>query len=336
MLLFVNSLAHFFVDGVCVSALFSAGREAKSLALAVVLYNTLAFSTQCLVGLWLDRSNRIRFCTPASMLLVVAAYLLPLRYMMRICIAGIGNSLFHVAAGAVTLRNSVGKAWPLGIFVAPGAFGVTLGTSFPQCGKYLSIGLIVCAAAHCFLIPKLATSEVGLTMEPPEHFPLSILLLLTVAVAVRAIGGTAVRFPWNVGAGDSFLITGFVFAGKALGGFVCDRFGAKKTALFSVPIAALLIAFLASYPVPALIGQLLLNLTMPVTLMLLYLSIPDAPAFAFGLAASALWPGTIAGLLFQFSEPALSMCIIFSFIFGLFAILLSIRIIKRYKGVIHL
>ena len=39
-------------------------------------------------------------------------------------------------------------------------------------------------------------------------------------------------------------------------------------------------------------GQFLLNLTMPVTLWLLYLAMPDSPGFAFGLAASALWPGT--------------------------------------------
>ena len=75
---------------------------------------------------------------------------------------------------------------------------------------------------------------------------------------------------------------------------------------------------------------------MPVTLWLLYLSIPDAPAFAFGLAASALWPGTIAGLLFQLSGPSLTAWLLLSFLFALFAILISIRRIKRYHEEIHL
>ena len=114
-------------------------------------------------------------------------------------------------------------------------------------------------------------------------------------------------------------------AGKTLGGFVCDRLGAAKTAWLSIPLAAVCIAFFSGYAVPSLLGQLLLNLTMPVTLWLLYRAMPGEPAFAFGLAASALWPGTIAGMLFQLTGPALWACVIVSFAFGLFAILYSVK-----------
>ena len=60
---------------------------------------------------------------------------------------------------------------------------------------------------------------------------------------------------------------------------------------------------------------------MPVTLWMLFRLLPDDPAFAFGLAASALWPGTIAGALFTLTGPALWACVIASFLFGLVAIL---------------
>ena len=60
---------------------------------------------------------------------------------------------------------------------------------------------------------------------------------------------------------------------------------------------------------------------MPVTLWMLFRLLPDDPAFAFGLAASALWPGTIAGALFTLTGPALWACVIVSFLFGLVAIL---------------
>ena len=79
--------------------------------------------------------------------------------------------------------------------------------------------------------------------------------------------------------------------------------------------------------IPSLLGQFLLNLTMPVTLWLLYRAMPGEPGFAFGLAASALWPGTIAGMLFQLTGPALWVCVIVSFVFGLFAILYSTKIL---------
>ena len=70
---------------------------------------------------------------------------------------------------------------------------------------------------------------------------------------------------------------------------------------------------------------------MPVTLWLLYRAMPDFPGFAFGLAASALWPGTIAGRLMHLTGPLLWLCVIVSFVFGLGAILWSERKMIR-KG----
>ena len=121
----------------------------------------------------------------------------------------------------------------------------------------------------------------------------------------------------------------FVFAGKTAGGFVCDRIGAVKSAWISIVPAALLTAFAASSMGLSLLGQLLLNLSMPITLWLLYKLMPDEPGFAFGLAASALWPGTIAGMLFRLTGPALWLCVILSFAVGLFAIIYSVKVLER-------
>jgi MFS family permease len=120
-------------------------------------------------------------------------------------------------------------------------------------------------------------------------------------------------------------MVGFVFVGKAAGGFICDRLGAKKSALLSLPFAALLIAFCSAWMLPSLVGQFLLNLSMPVTLWLIYRAMPDAPGLAFGLAASALWPGTIAGGGLKLTGPALWSCVLVCFIVGLAAIIYSER-----------
>ena len=50
MMLFIHSVSHFLVDALSITILFHEGVDANLLAIAVVLYNTLAFSTQCLVG----------------------------------------------------------------------------------------------------------------------------------------------------------------------------------------------------------------------------------------------------------------------------------------------
>ena len=89
--------------------------------------------------------------------------------------------------------------------------------------------------------------------------------------------------------------------------------------------AAVCIAVFSAYPAPSLLGQFLLNLTMPVTLWLLYRAMPAEPGFAFGLAAAALWPGTVAGMLCANMCAALRFCVVVCFVFGMAAILYSVK-----------
>lgn len=72
-----------------------------------------------------------------------------------------------------------------------------------------------------------------------------------------------------------------------------------------------------------------MNLTMPVTLWLIYLALPDSPGFAFGLAASALWPGTLAGGMIKLSGAWQSALILVSFSFGLAAIFIAAKKLEK-------
>ena len=332
MTLALNSFAHFLVDALCVTTLFSSGEAGDRLLIAILLYNTLAFSTQCIVGLLVDRCKTCKAPEAASIVCVVLGFALPLPFYLRIALVGLGNSVFHVTAGTVTLRQSGGKAWQLGVFVAPGAFGVTLGTLFPRWGLLLSALTLLCAAAILLTQKEDVCSPSSLTLPQGAGFPVLPAVLLACAVAVRALGGVAVSFPWKQSALHAFVMTFFVFAGKTVGGFLCDRFGAKRSAWISIPLAAVCIAFFNTNMPLSLLGQFLLNLSMPVTLWLLYLLMPDAPAFAFGLAASALWPGTIAGQFISLSSPYLRAFVILTFCFGVFAVVYSSGYLSRYKG----
>ena len=327
MTLLLNSFAHFLVDGVCCSILFAAAAGGQDIAVAVLLYNTLAFSTQCVVGLIMDRTGKAKSIARIAMAVVATGGLLPLPLIPKVITVAIGNSLFHVGGGMMTMMNERERSAPLGIFVAPGAFGVTLGTLFPGLRLPFAIALLLIGAFMGRIVhndfdydaaPSAAEDEKG-------SIPVVCIVLLTAAVAVRAIGGSAVSFPWKSGALMSLLLTAFVFAGKFLGGFVLDKIGTVKAAVISIVPASLLIAFCANWAFPSMAGQFLLNLTMPVTLWLLYKAIPDSPGLAFGLAASALWPGTIIGGLLTLTGPTLWFCVIISFLFGLAAILICER-----------
>ena len=343
-----NAIAHFLVDGVCVSAVLGFGAEGMTLSNAVVLYNTLAFSTQCAVGLFLDRINA-KGRMPAvrlsglleclGMALVAAGALVcpllkaadpVLALFAMVTVVGLGNSLFHVAGGIVTLEKSGGKAAPLGVFVAPGAFGVTLGTLYPGVAVWLAAVLAAFAVLGAVLYRKEArVRKAGSPAGGP--FPMAPAVLLTAAVAVRAIGGSAAAFTWKDTAADALILTLFVFLGKALGGFLCDRIGAKASALASIIPAAVLTAYFGHSMGLSLAGQLLINLTMPVTLWLLHRLMPKDPGLAFGLAASALWPGTIIGMFIELTGAARSVLIIASFLFGAVAVIYSVKHIRGKK-----
>ena len=233
-----------------------------------------------------------------------------------------GNSVFHVAAGARTLERSCGKAGPLGIFVAPGAVGLAIGMLWPGLRLLFSVMAVIVAAV---LIPVSRGAQADVRASDVPRLPVADILLLTAAVAVRAVGGSVVHFAWQTTAALSLLTVAFVFAGKALGGILCDRLGPVKSALFSIFPAGLLIAFGSGIMIPSLLGQFALNLTMPVTLWLLYRAMPDSPGFAFGIAASALWPGTIAGRLIRLTGPIQWIFVLVCFLFGLWAIIITAK-----------
>lgn len=332
MLLFINSLAHLLVDGLCLATLFGTVAAEGEIVTAVLLYNTLAFSTQCIVGLVTDETGRWEWLCCASMILVVLGFVLPAPWYVKVMLIGLGNSLFHVTGGSMTLRDSGGKAGKLGVFVAPGAIGVTLGSLWPKLGMLFALALLACAVEMGIIaLHKKTAVKAHSAAANSGKLPIFAVVLLTIAVAVRAVGGSAVSFPWKSGALLGVVMTLFVFGGKSAGGFICDRLGAVRTAYISIPLSALLIAFCSGYMLPSLLGQFLLNLSMPVTLYLMYKAMPDSPGFAFGLAASALWPGTIAGQMFTLTGPALWACVIVSFVFGLLAIIYSERRIRRIK-----
>ena len=144
----LNAAAHLLVDGLCAATVFGALAAGENLPLMILVYNTLAFSTQCLVGLAADRLRQDRMAAAAGMICIVLGFALPVPGWARVGLIGLGNSVFHVAGGRMTLLQSRGRAWPLGVFVAPGAVGLTLGTLWPRLGTVFAALLTVSAVLN--------------------------------------------------------------------------------------------------------------------------------------------------------------------------------------------
>ena len=114
-------------------------------------------------------------------------------------------------------------------------------------------------------------------------------------------------------------------AGKTAGGFILDKIKAGWLIVFSVVLAGPLIAFFTHNVTLSIIGQFLINCSMPLTLIMLYRMLPDYPGFSFGLAASFLFPGMIIGLRISLSNPIILL------IFTINAALLlgAVKIMKK-------
>ena len=145
--LFIRSISHLFVDALCAAVLYSSG--AGFLELSV--YDTLAFTTQCITGMVADRlRGRLNLIAAASCAMIAGSFFAPASSMVKAVAAGIGNSFFHTAAGTAVIKGSEGKAAPLGVFVAPGAIGLTLGTVFCDLAPFFAAGILICAALILF------------------------------------------------------------------------------------------------------------------------------------------------------------------------------------------
>ena len=120
MLLLFNAIAHFCVDGLCASVLF--GRLPESAMALVTVYNALAFATQCLIGIIADRWKEQRWAEGLSIIAIVLGWYLPVSPLARVLLIGLGNSVFHVTGGIMTMKRSAGRALELGVFVAEQAY----------------------------------------------------------------------------------------------------------------------------------------------------------------------------------------------------------------------
>ncbi|MFH0863158.1 MAG: hypothetical protein V1875_09050 [Candidatus Altiarchaeota archaeon] len=292
--------AHFAVDLACVASLFAMLRlnsiGAADSLFFVVLYNSIAFGTQVFFGYAVDELRAPRQAALAGLVLSASAVAVTAYSPLAVVLlAGVGNSLFHVGAGGISLNLSPGRASAPGVFVAPGAAGLALGVVFGMGIGFSQAPLILLLTGAAYLV--LRAGNPGMDYErkaiaKPPLLGLSLALLLLVIMS-RSFIGFAVSFPWKA---DIFLLailTAAVVAGKSAGGMLADRFGWLRVSLIGLIASAPLLAFAPTIPAIAIIGAFFFQMTMAVTLVAVAAVFPGRPAFSFGLPCLAILSGAL-------------------------------------------
>ena len=299
--LILHTIGHFSVDAVCAAVIYrhisdlsnASALNETHILIMILAYNLLAFATQPIAGFLFDKKPLTTKYVSWSFVFLMAAVLPFLNIWIKISLLGIGNSMFHTAAGSIVIKKTPGKASPLGIFVSSGAVGLTVGTVFGDKAATIPILLVLLFAmfALSFELPDTTTLQ---RIKPPPRVNIKAALCLSVCIAIRSLFGFLPVTQFQKTIAVNFLIVAGVFAGKFIGGILADKFTIKKTVVVSLLSAAAL--FLPGIGSPAFWSatQLFINMSMPVTLFLMCKAMPGRPGLAFGWAAACLLPGLLA------------------------------------------
>lgn len=303
----ICSAMHLSVDGTCVCCLYLMASSLSTTHIVGIFmtYNILAFMTQPLTGMWADRMERKHWMLLAAVLLLVLAVLATSVVMSAECWAvgmpvvavllGMGNSLFHVWGGKQVAMRTDNDIRALGVFVATGAFGISLGMVF------VSWTLI-----HLFLLSfcllSIACLHYGDTL-PSDHsgvseksmfstrFVLLSVTALIVAVVLRSFVSQAFTAELPKGSAMVLMIGALSMLGKMVGGWIARWMGIVKMIVL-VLLVLTACFFLRNQGTAVLMAALfVVNCTMPVTLYLINVVLPGKEGLAFGLLAAALIPG---------------------------------------------
>ena len=163
MLTFSYSLMHFLEDGLCAFAMYTVFLHKPDGYLFILIYNFCAFALQMPIGALCDllrekqkdSRGRFRIFPLSSVTAVVGIFVTFFGALTHPAVLGIGNALFHVGGGLGTIdedRKKGLRGQALGIFVAPGAMGLYLGTVIGKVTPEGKFGIGLLAILFAFMI----------------------------------------------------------------------------------------------------------------------------------------------------------------------------------------
>jgi len=315
--LIAYTFSHFCVDFTCFYILFHGLRNSTdnlaSIAIGFLIYNGIAFGLQPLIGFFCDEHPRL----PAGLIgcgLVALGLLAISSPWLALCFGAFGNACFHIGGGIDALRFANGRMTRSGIFVSTGALGVVFGT---LAGKsetpvgYLPILLIAASILLLVLFAQTTASAPPAVFHIAPDLPFAALLAFALAsVVIRSFAGGLIPMAWKTGVFLALLPGIGAFAGKALGGILGDRFGAKTIGVSALLLSIPLLVFGKDIVLLSVAGILLFNMTMPITLCAVASKFPMNPGLAFGLTTLALLFGNMPAFFFAVPQSGVFLTMI--------------------------
>ena len=212
-----GAIGHFLVDFACAAFLLRHNGETIYWTELLILYNFCAFALQMPLGILADRWPALPWAAGGALLCAAGALPLPLAALGLIL--GLGNAAYHLGIGKPLMEAESGSA-ALGIFVAPGALGITLGTWAAKMNRISILPLSVVLIGLAFVVYRLRWQPQEHRREKKCSFSLTGVICLFLVAALRSFAGFTWPLSWKAQA--LIPLTLAVAGGKAAGGIGCD------------------------------------------------------------------------------------------------------------------
>ncbi len=286
-------LCHFYPAGIAI--------------IVALIYDTFAFLPQGICGELMTRFKKVPFATIGNLMLALSISLVltenvPVRFLGFFVLA-LGNAFLHAVGAVATVATSEGKIFPSALFVAGGSFGLIIGQTVGKSGTGLWFLLIFIAIIEIILVITKDWRNV-------ENFPefdcvrgdLSFYAVLFIAffvTAIRSFIGYAIPMGWKTEVWQGFVLFFVMGFGKAIGGWLVDKFGARKVGTLSSLLAIPFLLLGGGNMLISVIGICIFSMTMSVTFAMCLSILPKNPGLAFGITTIALFAGSVPVFFFR-------------------------------------
>lgn len=323
-------IVHFILEVTCFYVLTSYTKSNYFWYIALC-YDLFAFVPQALVGGISDRYRNIDFGLIGVILTIIALIIFSfnMSYILVLVFLTIGNCMVHVSGAEATLRTSEGKIFPSSLFVSGGAMGIITGRLLYT--YKVSVAYIILLSTLSLLLvffarkykanEKLVLS--GFNYSNKKIDSVTVIILATFVVAVRSFMSYGIPTTWNKTVVDAIMLYLFMMLGKALGGYLVDTIGIKKTTYLSTLVAFPFLMFGGSVIYVSLIGVMLFSMTMAITLAIIVSETKKNPGIGFGFTTIGLFLGCLPMFFFKINNTLING-IIFAILTILCIIILEI------------
>lgn len=302
---FSYGILHFCVEVICFFTLFKFFKNEKGVIfIYAFLYDFLAFVPQFLFGQIYDKFRKSHIQYLAVLLFLIATLTMGLNdKILTLFLITIANAILHETGAVVTTLHSGGKLSPTAIFVAGGSFGVITGQLLARLNinhyfllLFILLIFIILISTKKYFVPK---EYPVFDIVKKNTNATSLIFIVLFIVSIRSFIAYAIPISWKKEVWQAVLLFFTMGLGKALGGILSDKFGARKIGILSTSLCIPFLLFGENNMIISILGICMFSMTMPITFAMLLSKFKNNAGLCFGITTIGLFIGVVPVFLLK-------------------------------------